>query len=408
MLIWPYAPDWTDEVRVTYSFKTEVITSRSNKEQRIADRDRPRLGLEYTAFMADRDFRVAMGILAMRAGEQVKMPVWSRPVPLLGPVDAAATGFTLAGEDSLLAASTEVIVIWGSPENTQFITETLLIVVGDEVTTVGAMGLDIPDGAVAYPLATGRLTVDTSIKLANDAMARASVRFDIDPGFEVLMDAGEALEMHDGREVLMIPPDWAKDITLTMRAFRDTLDYGFGRTYHYSPTDINERMQSLGYIGAERAEVDVLTNFFRRHRGQQVEFFMPTFTSDMIVHGSRDLGDVVLRVSGHDIYDIYRNHTVYKNLVIFYTDGTHEIYAADLINKVTDSTGLYSRIAIEPPMRRDFSISDVQMICWLPLWRFTQDDLTEQWVTDEIANVGLSVKTLETLDAETFDVVLPL
>ena len=399
--IWPFPPDWSNEFRVSYEFKTEVITSRSGKEQRRADRAVPRIDAEFSAIVMEYAFRSMLGLLAMNQNALLMMPDWSSATALSDQANAGATTVYLDDSPDWLSVGMDVAFIWGEPGEVMHEQAVIASIGTGSIVLTAALSKDVPADAYAYRTWQGTMSTETTSKMHGDRMSEVSVKFSVDPGFEKQPSAGSAPLTYQGRELFMLEPNWQNDISVDFATILNTVDYGHGRIGYERPVAFNSRKVQFTYLATERQSAFDFRNFFLRLYGQQGEFFMPTFTEDLRLRANTASGVNQLRVLGADIAANFAGSTVYGNIVIFYTDDTHDLHQVTSISTVTDSLGADSVLHISPNTTRAIKLDDVRMVCWLPLWRSITDQIALQWVTDEIANIGLSLKTIETLGAET-------
>lgn len=64
--VWPLRPNWRGSYAVTYQFATDILITRSGREQRRALRDAPRQQIKFTVTAAQDRFRALMRTLATK------------------------------------------------------------------------------------------------------------------------------------------------------------------------------------------------------------------------------------------------------------------------------------------------------------------------------------------------------
>lgn len=399
--LWPYAPDWNSQVNVTYEFLTEIITSRGGQEQRIASRDKPRVSFEFNTMQHGAGMRSMISFLAAWQNRPTLMPDWSRPVRVAASLQAGDVDIETLGIDTWLREGATVAIIEGGTEGSLHEVRKIAAVNGERVSLNAALSQDMSLDATLYPCYAGRLATQLSGQQRSINTMSLSIKFAVDPGFEDLVPAGVTFDLFDGREVLTIEPSYTSDPTPAYEAFLDTVDYGFGRMAHFRPVTFNDRLHNASYLAVTRAEADVLRDLFLRQSGQQGEFYMPTFTEDLTLKTTVPSGSDDLRIEGREAFDNYSADQVYRSLIIYYLDGTSEIYRVGDMDTITEGSITDTLLRVVPTPSHDIDPQDVQMICWLPLWRFSSDQIVVQWTSDEVANVGFALKTLQYQPQET-------
>jgi hypothetical protein len=219
------------------------------------------------------------------------------------------------------------------------------------------------------------------------------------PGYEQQI-VSEAPSTYDGRELFMLEPDLSTEMTSDFTSMLETLDYGYGRMTHFTPITYNDRVTKMTHLGAGRVEIDALRDLFLRQRGQQGEFFMPTFSEDLRMRSSLGAGQSTMRVLGAEVFENYANLKVFRHICIIMRDGTSHRFKVSEINSITDSQGTDSTLTLQSAATSTINPVDVFMVCWLPLWRFVSDKLSVQWRSDQVASVSYSMKTIPYVTVE--------
>ncbi len=401
-MIWAFQADWDREVRLSYEFMTEVITSENGSEQRIANRTAPRVRLEYTSLVAEFDYQLAASRLHLHQNQEVMMPDWSRPVSLRSGAAIGDDRVEVKRVVGWMRPGVSVGMIWDGPMGVEAAEGVVDSTSGNWLYLTDVLGVSIPQDAVIYRTLPGRIDSKVTARMHSDRLATLSVKFEVEPGFKNLSPVSTPPRMFDEWELFTTEPDWSSDINMDYEAVLNTIDYGKGRVYRTIPVPFKTRTIAANYKLIGRSEVTAMIDFFRRMRGQQGEFLMPTFTEDMRLRSDATLGANTLRLIGVQAEELFSTSTVLKKIAVVYEDGQIEAYGIDSATVVSDATGTDSVFSLDRPLVRAASRSDVSMVCWLPVWRLLSDELVVSWETDEHATVGLSMKTLETQTAEVF------
>jgi hypothetical protein len=399
--LWPFGPDWSDSVRLGYAFSTEIITSRSGKEQRFALRSEPRIEMEFTALVSEFDFTSTVGFLASQHNLQVMMPNWSMPTRLSELSTIGSSVIKVDVVEEWMVVGKNFALIGGDPSLTISRVHTISAISGRNLTLGVPLDLDADDGFAVYPMWAGHLNVKLAGKMLSDRMMTVGVKFAVDPGFENLPSVPSAPLSHLGRDLFLTEPNWSTDLTNSFSTVLESVDYGNSRMAFFTPVPFNSRQTSLSYVAENRAEALTFLALYRRLLGQQGEFFMPTFTEDLRLRIDRAVGAVNIRLVGTGALDNFSDSTVYKNIAFIFEDGSIEVHTVASIWSLSDSLGDDCVITIGEGLTRAVHRDELSMVCWLPLWRMLSDEIVIQWRTDQIADIGLSMTTIESLDEET-------
>jgi len=399
--VWAFLPNWTSPVEVSYEFMTEIIASRSGFEQRIANRTDPRMAIKFTTLVNEGTFRQFIRQMASWQNKSTLMPDFSHGIALIE--DANAGHNTLVLEESVdwMLPGRTVVLMRGNASQSEFAVRKIDTAVGNSVILTSDLDRSWVAGSKVYPAYVGYLGTKITASQLTNRTASVNVTFDADPGEELWWSVPAGTAFHLGRELFLERPDWASSVAPEFEAALEIIDYGKGRKDFNIPRPFNMRIHKAQYIGSSRERTDAIVDFFRRNRGAQGEFFMPTFAEDLKLKSVAPAGTFGLRFEGREIYQDYLDDVVYKDLIIFYANGTYEALHIDTITFISDENGNDTVIGLTTPLFNTADPALILQICWLPLWRFSTDGLTVQWLTDETSQISLTMQALRYVPAET-------
>jgi hypothetical protein len=101
-------------------------------------------------------------------------------------------------------------------------------------------------------------------------------------------------------------------------------------------------------------------------------------------------------VRGSGVGNSYLQSTVEKAVAIKLFDGSW-LYKEVTDLEPDDQTTI---ITFDDAFTLDVALGDVVGLYWLNVCRFATDAMTVQWITNEVAQTVLQIKTLEALPAE--------
>lgn len=399
--VWAFLPNWSNPVEVQFEYMTEIIESRSGYEQRIAARTEPRLSISFTSIVNDFNYRQFIRQMASWQNKPTLMPDFSHGVALSVAADNMTDTLVLDHIEDWMVEGRAVLIVRGAASRTEFLVRKIAEVIGDSIRLTSNIEGSWGIGTKVYPTYSGYLGSRISASQPGNRTSIVNVSFNADPGYELWADPGEIVPDYLGREMFMLRPDWSSALTPDFEASVEVVDYGRGRKAHSFSKPYNVRYHKANYVGIGRAATDEIVRFFKRNLGAQGEFFMPTFTEDLRLKMVSPSATASMRFDGLFVYQDYVEDVVYRDLIIFYTDGTHEAYHVDSIGTINDDYGNDSIINLTTPLLREVDPDEILQICWLPLWRFATDGLTVQWLTDETSQISLTMRTLPYVAAET-------
>ena len=104
-----------------------------------------------------------------------------------------------------------------------------------------------------------------------------------------------------------------------------------------------------------------------------------------------------MRVYGRELADTYGASTTHKVMFIQKLDGSVILRKVLSVATVDAGDRYDSVITIEGSWGFDFNSASIVMCGWVPAWRLASDELVVEWLTDSVAQVQMTMQTLEDL-----------
>lgn len=396
--LWPFEPNWRRPYRVGYEFKTSVIASHSGREQRRARRQTPRKTLEFTTTLKNRnELRQFQRLMTTWQHRSWVFPELTRR--LRASVGMPTNG-TVMGFDAIppwLVTGMAVVLRYQGVSELR----TVEAIAGTEVTFANSTATVWPAGTALHPGLAGFLDAQLQAPRLTNTVAEVQVRFSGDPGAEPPVDPPAAAVTLNGREVFLKRPNWAEQVGASAEHPVDLVDFEVGRIARYSPIDFPTFTHQATYVGLSSAQGEELLATYLRQKGQQGEFYMPTWEQDMTVAQGVSQNTTSIRMQGTALFDAYADDTVYRAIALLLTDGSVLVRAVTDLTVVSDQFGEDTLFSISEPWAFGFAPEQVVVACWMPVWRFASDGLTMEWLSNTVAQAKLSMRTLEDLPEET-------
>lgn len=396
---WPFDPAWPpsgETVQDTYSFQTEIITSRSGREYRRARRTHPRREIRNGLVLAGEDVRLYKDIMWSWQPRDFVMPDTARRLALPADLPAGTATIYLDDPPGWMLPGLTLVVGEGADR------EALVIagVEGNFTHLAAPVSASWPAGAFLYAGLVGNLQPGLETDRVTNAALTGSLDFTVRPLSEAPRVVSAPGTLLDGREVFLRRPNWAEQVSSRMAHEVDVLDYGTGPISRYAPVPFGREVTGATYLGRNVAEVDEMLDFFWRMRGQQGEFWMPTWEPDFVLRGTAPAGSSTLRVVGPRVAELYAGSVTHRGVYALRADGSVALHRTGSITPVDDAQGRDSLISLTAPLDADLDADLVAASGWLLLRRFASDSLTVEWLTDRVANLQLNLTTLEALPGE--------
>jgi hypothetical protein len=394
-LLTPLRPNWSRSVSITYEYRTEVITSRSGKEQRRALRKTPRKSVGFESIASGALLRQVNEVLTKAQANTVIMPEFPRFARTAAAAAGADVTLQLESVPYWLVADSTAVLVYGERMESRRVAS-----VGEgSVTFASAAGGDPwPVGTMIHWGLSGLFNIELQSRRETNATAVVTVDFKVNPTSELEVAQGLAPVMFNGREVFLKRPNWSEVPTLTFRSQREEVDYGRGKIARFNPVDFVTRVIRATYLGRNLEEADTILEHFKRMKGQRGEFYMPTWEYDLPPKVALQANTRTLRLDGPAIYDTYRDDTVMKAVYIQMNDGSYYMNAVDEVFQITDDIGAGDSALLctgEWPVTID--PANVVFVSWMPVWRYASDSVTFDWLTNSVCQFQLTMRTVEAL-----------
>lgn len=396
-LLWPFLPNWSGGFRQTYEYKTEVITSYSGMEQRIAMRETPRKTIGYTVHVHHEDRRALNRLLDMYQHVEFVVPDIPRHMVAVDGIPAGITAFEVDEIPDWLEVGQLLVTLHDGVPNLRRV---LSFDSMAKTVTFENDGVAMPEGSLVCAGIVGYLDPSISTRRLTNEVVEMRFVFEAKPGFEDAVEPPDADVSYLGREVFLEKPDWADPLAVDFQRQVDLLDYGRGVTKRFNPTDFGIRVLRATFTNMDYWQFRRVLDLYTRMRGQRGEFYMPTWEDDLSARSSLAAGTAKLRVRGPETAETYANSTVFKHLMVQLKDGSRLFRGVNSIVEVDDMLGNDSEITVDSIWGSEVTVDQIDMICWMPVYRLAGDGITIEWLTDDKSRLQLNLRTVESLPVE--------
>lgn len=397
--LWPLPINWASGFHQTLEFKTEILTSRAGKEQRIAIRTTPRRSFEFDS-VADGAARRELN-LALDTAHFVDFIIPDAPRYALTVSDATAGATVLSFAELPVWAATGVIVTLSHGRRVGLARIQTTDSDTDTVELSEGLTGDWPTGTRVCPGIVGALDDEVSTRRLTDDVVDVGLQLAERPGYQDYIAPAAAPVTHNNREILLAKPNWASTPSVSHSWVSEWVDYGKGVIARFVPTDFGGRLIRWTYSRASYAEVMAVQDTFMRARGRRGEFYVPSWESDFTPKADLTAATKTMRVAGVEAAEVYAGSTVYGRLLIQLADGTRFYRKIVSASTVVDGYGQDSLLTFDTEWPSNIPVGDIALVCFLLCARFASDSLTIEWLTDDKANVQFNLQTLEDLSPET-------
>ncbi len=396
--VWPFAVDWKSGFRVNLSFKTDIWTSRSGKEQRRALRTTPRKTVEFSSITSGVKLRTFRALMASWQNKVMIMPDVTRRVLASAASAGGTTSVTVDAVPDWLAAGATVVMVDGDRREIRKIDH-----LADQVVVFTASSGAWPAGSKVYPGLQGVLAGDLSARQLTDSIATVNVRFEVDPASEPPRSQGSPVATLEGREVFTRKPNWRDGIDVSYQFPSETVDYGRGVISRFRPISFSTQIFKASYVGRDPENLQAIQQVFERAKGRRGEFHISTGMPDLVLAATALVGNFFIRVAGQEVFSAFANDTVHRAIEVVLNDGSRfyrKLVGTTPITTVSDVDGDDTMIQLTGALPVTITPASVSRISWLPAARFASDEMTIDYLTDEVGQTQLAIQTLEDLAVE--------
>jgi len=382
LLLWPYEINWSSPVSITHSFKTDIFRSRSGKEQRVAKRHQPRRTIKSEFLIRKDEWATLKTIGAALSANPVFQPDPTRSTFLTAIATAKsaaiANGTTWAVEGAYILIGEEIArIVSVTGEN---------LILERDLASSHAVGTPVRAGF------RGLITNGLSSSAYSDRVVSVDLNIAETPGVSDPEPAGTPITVFDGIEVLSFLPNWLKGVKEVFEWPLDISDSGFGVIDTWRPITFAASIRQTELL-LKNAQCDHMLQFFGRMRGQQGEFYCSTGMSDLhLREGFENPSAGVIRAKGQDVYARLRDDTVLRSIEALGPSGFERRKIVEF-DKISDGNGEDTLIVLDTTPVTDAAAW--KRISFMPLCRFASDDLTLVYLTDSVARVSISVRSIE-------------
>lgn len=388
---WPIRPNWRDPVVQNYEYLTQILTSTSGYEQRIAMRQTARRTTEFLVTAADDRYRAITIPLQTKQSELTVVAEYSKSEKTASDSATGSTAFQLqSGSPPSWFEDGASVVLWDAVTD-RAETRTAYNYVGDTVYFYEANASPWPAGSKICPGLTSRLGASLSLSQILPKVLEGTLQFIMEPGSDSESNFPAASTIWDGREVFVMPPNWVSGQDVEFTRPQDRVDYQVGTWATYFPHAFNDKVRTVDYLAATRSQAKSILDVFGRARGRRGEFYVPTDFPDIVSIGNIANGATSIISAGLDLLNAYQNDTVRRTICIRLKTGER------IFRKLTSITGSIGRsfLNFAEPITSGTPKANIQTISWMPLTRFASDTLTLEWITDQVARTRLVFQALE-------------
>lgn len=403
------------QITEKYSFKTDIMTSYSGKEQRVMTRREPRRSYSYDYDAMDSiQAQWIRGIGRLRISDTFYVPMWQNVIYLRHDFNG---GRNLEVDPDYLYGLRDC--------------QYLEVFTQDDVPGFGYNDVlkinNVYDGVIElrnpfrksldkrntwiFPLRKCAVQPSDSVKYVYHHGASTTLNF-----LDLLESSNKNFPQHiiseyrgmeeinpfklpvtfNDKEVFMWEPTWtSEDETLSTQRNYVNLDNDTGQFVYDLKNTRYYDINSYKFLLHNRNMIDNMIKFFIRMGGKYKSFYMPSWVQDFVPSRDIRMGDSSMLTEFDNYYRFFGNSTRDKYLIFFFKNMTHKImrisgHTYEMINKRR-----YGKILLGGSFDRDIKLDDIRLISFFNLVRLDNDDLQIDYESNVVATTQLVFKEVD-------------
>jgi hypothetical protein len=387
-------PNWAQGVIERISYESEVLSSESDVEQRRSLRISPRRSFE-ASFDRHRAIRSRLDTFLIGIGRnRCLLPIWHEQVHLTASLGSTVTLTDLAKRE--FTAGGLAIVTQNDPALYEVLSISTINTSTGVVTFSGAPSGSWPAGSKLIPLRIARVSARTEMSNLTDAVANATVAFDLDDTEGIWFSASWGAS----DRFFLFPFNRSSPISIGYeRPTAFSLDNATGSVDVYD-SDQKSRLTFRGSILLRsRGDVFDFRRYIEMTRGRCVAFWMPSHSMDLHLSGT-SISGLTVDVKSTGLWDYLKTDQAFRKVLAieFKNASTPTVYAEiesiEEINASTERVHLTASLSTIP-------VADIRRVSFLLPVRFDQDAFELNHLVDNCAAVQTST-VFRTVDGLTF------
>lgn len=380
VILVPFAPNWSNGVEETLSFRSTVTRSWDGTEQRRSLRAIPRRRLAYTALLTGLEVERLDNLMYGWQGRLFAVPLWAEPASLLADASVGDTTLTFSSANRTFAAG-GLMALWrdSSVNEVREITS----IVGDTVTLRSPLTNAWPAGSRAYPAMVSSLASEVQARRLTENVVETSLAFDGEPSTNIYPVAkGTPAGTYRSEELYLDYANWADGIEMTWETDRLMIDERTGQFRTLQRSGFSTPTKSHNWTLRNHGEVFQYRQWLQRREGRAQPFFCPTGFVDFTLAADVGLNDNAIDVQ-NNAYDLFSNSAAMRrDIAIQLKNGTTICRRITAANPNPNGT---TKLQIDSAVGVAFAVSDVKRISLLGFFRLASDVVTINWLAEGVA-----------------------
>lgn len=386
VVVFPFAPNWSNDFTESLVWKTSVLRAYDGSEQRRSLRTKARRSFAYSAQLAGRSPARLESMLWGWQNRQFAIPVWPDRARLPSQATAGDTQITINTTTYSFTAGAMLILY--ADEQTYEVAEIDTVQSG-LILLKRPLGNTWAQRTRIMPIVLGHLPTEVAISRYTDDKLTVSLQFDTSPDTTdpYTPDAAATIS-YDGYEVLMRQPNWADPLDNSFDYAFDTADGDTG-AIAWAITEKYPRFgRTYAWLLNSRNNILLFRQLLGRLRGQAKPILVPSYHQDFVVTRNIGTADDSVEVYDDGFQLLVGVDPTRSRLMLRLKDGS---YVFRKITGISSPNAGKTLIKIDSPWGVAITPSDITALNLLMLMRLATDQVDIVWKSDSIATVSTTM-----------------
>ncbi|MCL7422511.1 MAG: hypothetical protein M8364_16595 [Methylobacter sp.] len=377
----PFAikPDWSQTIRDSFEWLTEILTSYAGGEQRRKLREYPRRILQYRIILQGDEQQRGNILLAAWQSRNFAIPLW---------FDVTRLSSGVTSNQSAIACDTRhrgfYIGGLGIIRQSAFVYEAFEIadMSDSSITVASPLTQDWPANTPVYPLRLGMLDATQKGKLEHAGLSVYDMQFlcdDTDNAYEAI----DYTTLYRGLPVLTTPNNVARDVSMEWARQLEIIDFNINGRYVDDQSNRAAIAFDYNFLAATLADRHALIQALFARAGKFNACWLASGQSDFTVMQAIGAGNngITVAYTGYSLYlsDLPNNR---RDLVIKTKAGT--VYYRRIISATDNGDGTEA-LVLDSALGADVAVSQIKILSFLTYMRLASDTVTLEHETASIA-----------------------
>lgn len=387
VVVFGYAPNWSEPVRERLAWLTDVLLTQSGIEQRVGLRGIPRRALAYSLLTQDR--RASAKLETILLGWQSRLfalPMWTERQVLAAPLAAGSSTIPCQTTDYEFAPN-GLALLWRAHDQHEAV----------EIASVGASSITIksptvsawPAGTMLYPTRLARLPQRQKFARETNHHLSGTVEFEMaDSPAIAALDTGDT---YAGYRVYAGRTNWAEPIEIEAMRQLDVLDYDTVAPWVDDLSGLAALLKSWHWTLGSRAEIVALKKWLAAREGRRVPFWSPTQAEDLKILAP--IGSSAVSITIENIgYACFLKGRADRRHIMIETLGGQRFYRA--ITASSEINDASEQITIDSALGVTLQPADIKSARFLHLTRLESDEIEIAWHSLALAECSTMLRSL--------------